>query len=239
MTKTLTHLVRAGAAVAALTVAGAANASFVNSTAPDPFYAGPGVVLEANSGSLIELPSIGPGGATLYTNQIIIDNFSYPSVASSVFSYTADFFAELLDATAAPAGGTVDLSGGSFVVEFTSRDSPFETGTFDMVLTDATFSGTTSLGDTIVVDLANIPTANVSILPLGAGGTSPWAINYNKPFVVDGQYELNDDGNVIQTPGLGDINGQPLAVPVPATALILLPGLLGIVGLRRRKAIAA
>jgi hypothetical protein len=239
MTRTLTHLVRAGAAVAALTVAGAANASFVNSTAPDPFFGGPGVVLEANSGSLIELPSIGPGGITLYTDQIIIDNFTFPSVASSVFSYTADFFAELLDNTGASTGATVDLTGGSFVVDYTSRSSPFQTGTFDMVLNDATFSGTTSVGDAIVVDLANIPTANVSILPLGGGAAGPWAINYNTPFVVDGQYELNDDGNLIQTPGLGDINGQPLAVPVPATALILLPGLLGVIGLRRRKVIAA
>jgi hypothetical protein len=239
MKNPMTHLARTGfAAVALATAAGSANASFVNNSAPDPFFGGPGIILQADAGALISLPGIGPGGADLFTSQIVIDDFTFPSVSTDIFTYTADFFAELLDNTGAPVGGQVDLDNGNFVVEFVGRTSPFQTGTFDLVLSDATFTGTTSVGDTIEVSLANIPTANVTISGLGTGGTGPYLVEYNTPFQVDGQYELNDSGDIITTPGLGDVNGQP-TVPVPATAAFLVPGLIGLAAMRRRNRRAA
>lgn len=250
LAKTLSTLKRTALAVAALSVIStAAHAGF--STAPDPFFGNSaGVDLQAAAGTLMTLPGVGPGGVTLYANNFHIGNFAI--VASDVVSanlhvqYSANFHVNFLQADGTPAvGGFADLTGAGqttpvpngFHVTFLNRTNVFQTGIFNMVLETATFSGTSSIGGPLYVSLAGPATGQVNISNHTGGG---FDITYLTPFTIQGQYTLNTDGSGTPTtvPPLGDTNGQPLStVPEPSTLLLIVPGLLGLLANRRRRAL--
>jgi len=227
MTHSLSIPARAAlAAIALAAVSTGANA--FPSSAPDPFL-GQTVNLQATPpGTWVALPGLG------YTTSFIIDNFRSLGVAGDIYTYDADFTSALSDTVGGPVARTADLTGiDNFVVQMVGRTDPYSTGIFDLVLQTADFSGTVD-GQLVEVSLANIPTARVSI----TGTFGDFEITYITPFSIDGQYAL-DGGDPIEVPGLGDVNGQPPGVPVPATALLMIPGFLGVLGLRRRRAAAA
>jgi len=256
--QSLSTIVRTTIGALALAAASTAvDAAFINNI-PDPFLGtggpNPRVVLTTAAGTAVELPGVGPGGVPLYAKQFELSNFRFVGFGSPNAGYglyRADFFAEFLLADGVtPAGGSVTLTNASpeaanFGVQFNQlngdpRGSNFDPGVFDMILNLATFDGTYNNGVAdvaMVVSLAANATARVSITnnPNGSG----YVIDYLSAFVIQGQYTLNS-GDPINVPNLGDANGQPLAdVPLPATAVLMIPGLLGVFGLRRRRAAVA
>ena len=248
--KTLSTLRRTALAVAALSVIStAAHAGF--SVAPDPFFGNAaGVDLQAAAGTLMALPGVGPGGATLYANNFHIGSFAIVASdqvgADLHVQYSANFHVDFLKADGTPAGGFADLTGAGqsspvpngFHVTYLNRNNVFQTGIYDMVLDTATFSGTSSIGGPLYVSLAGPSNGKVDISTASGGG---YNITYLTPFTIQGQYTLNSDGSGTPTtvPPLGDANGQPAEVPVPATAALAIPGLLAMAGLRRRRAAVA
>jgi len=219
----------ARAALAALAVATVSTGAYAfTSTIPDPFI-GQTVDLQAiTSGTWLELPGLG------WTQSFQISGFTGSTPAGEVYSYSASFLSQLSDTVGGPVARTANLTGtNNFVVQFPGRTDPTAGGTFDMILQMASFSGTVN-GMSVDVSLANIPTGRVSIAAAPGG----YEIAYITPFSVDGQYSL-DGGTPNGAPGLGDVNGQPAQVPVPATAALAIPGLLAMAGLRRRRAAVA
>lgn len=230
MTRSLSIPARAALAAVALAAVSTGASAFFSSYA-DPFL-GQTVDLQTSpAGSWVALPGLG------FTQSFLINDFAGPSLTGDVYSYSANFTSELSDAVGGDVARTADLTGtNNFVVQFVGRTNPFTqaTGIFDLILQTADFTGTVD-GQVVDVSLANVPTARVSIQNHAGGG---YDITYLTPFHVDGQYAI-DGGDPIDVPGLGDVNGQPPSVPLPATAVLMIPGLLGVLGLRRRRAAAA
>lgn len=219
----------ARAALAALALATVSTGAYAFPSAiPDPFL-GQTVDLQATPpGTWVALPGLG------YTQSFQISGFAGPTLNGDIYSYSASFLSQLSDTVGGPVVRTANLTGtNNFVVQFTGRTNPYSFGTYDLILQTASFSGTVD-GKVVDVSLANIPTARVSM----TGTIGNAEINYIIPFSVDGQYAL-DGGDPIEVPGLGDVNGQPAEVPVPATAALAIPGLLALAGLRRRRAAVA
>ena len=226
---TKSKLARAVLAAIALSAASTAANAFTTS-APDPFL---GQVVDLQStppGTVIGLPGLG------YTTGFTIDGFNFEGASGGVNSYSASFHSSLSDTIGGPVVRTANLTGTSnFVVDFVGRSNPFQTGIFDLVLNQASFSGTVN-GQTVAVSLGNVPTAQVSIQNHAGGG---YDITYLTAFQVTGQYTI-DGGAPVTVPGLGDTHGQPpTGLPEPATALLMAPGLLAMLARRRRAAVAA
>ena len=219
--------------VAAILASGAATATPFTSTMADPFL-GQTVNLQTTGGQLMALPGTGPGGITLYASNFLIGLFQAPDTTSNgaggiINTYLASFNVKFkqADGSAAMIPGTTTqgeatLYDGTFKVDFLNRASSSTTGTFDMKLLQATFSGPTNIGTNLFVDLANLPLANVTIARMGFSG---YDITYNKDFVIEGQYRNNLDGSgpAISVPALGDAGHGPAAVPLPAAIWLFAP----------------
>ncbi len=250
-------------ALAATVFIASSNAAYAfNSVDADPFL-GQTVNLEAAAGSLVALPGVGPGGATLYANDFQIGIFGLPVTTSDgsggiINTYSATFNAEFYNADGTPAiipqgygfanagqQGDAYLPGGTFQVDFANRTSANQTGTFNMTLLQASFSGLSNLGTGLTVDLANLPTAQVSITQVGSGFGTTYNVDYLSNFVVQGQYynNANGTGAPVQVPTLGDASqgGAPAGttVPEPATFALLATGLAAMFGSRRRRTAVA
>ena len=231
-------------------MSGVANAGF--STHADPFWGNSaGVVLQTGPGTLVELPGLtGAGGAQLYASTFNIGSFlithsdtNYGGATDGgdilTNTYSASFTSSLVYGDGSSSGITVALATDAthhFVVSYDDRTGAGDVGTFVTHLTEATFVGTVPGSATpFVVSLANSTSATIDIEHHLGGG---YDINYISAYTVNGQYSINGGSNV-PTPGLGDANGQPASsVPEPATALLMVPGLLALAR-RRRAAVAA
>jgi hypothetical protein len=219
--------------VAAVLASGAATAAPFTSTIADPFL-GQTVNLQTTGGQLMALPGTGPGGITLYASNFLIGLFQTPDTISNgqggiINTYLASFNVKFkqADGSAALIPGTTTqgeatLYDGTFKVDFLNRASSSATGTFDMKLLQATFSGPTNIGTNLFVDLANLPLANVTITRMGFSG---YDITYNQDFVIQGQYYNNLDGSGTpnSVPPLGDASHGPAAVPLPAAIWLFAP----------------
>lgn len=239
--KPLSSLSRGILLAIAVSAAPAANADFVNFVA-DPFFGNTaGVDLQTPAGTLIELAGItSPGGDQLYASHFLINNFSPLSLNGASEIFSADFHVDFLNNLGVSVGAGATLHTNAFTVDFTGRANPFDTGTFGLTLQSATFTGLLGGSTPLVVSLANIPTANVTISNHTGGG---YDIHYNTPFSIQGQYSLNGGPN-IPTPGLGDANGGQIpttpSVPEPAILGMAITGMLGMLGMRnRRRSLAA
>jgi hypothetical protein len=220
------------AIAATLAIPGGAIAGFVNDQ-PDPFL-GHSVQLQRPTGALVPLPGLGPGGGTLYARAFNIDNFRLTSpgagVSAGSWDYLADFSADFLDASGVPVGATLDIADGSFQVNWSPARAPSDLGTFDMTIASVVFNGTLG-GDTIEVALAAASLNRVSISDLGTGS---YLIEYLPP--APSQPAIpNKDAYYIYQGTRHDVTDLVDAnAPLPATAVLLMPGLLGLVALRRR-----
>ncbi|MCG6941367.1 MAG: hypothetical protein LJE69_08955 [Thiohalocapsa sp.] len=238
------------AAVALAVAPGVSFASFVNSV-PDPFM-GHSMTLQADGGALVALPGVGPDGTTLYAQEFVLSGFSQTNFVDGKAYYKANYETEYFDNAGNPtapfsttlASGTAsEPDSAKFVVQYINKDtgaargSAFETGTFTMTLMQASFYGLTALSDPIETSLASSTQADVEIAnnPEGSG----YLITYLTSFEIDGQYTFKDTTH--QVLDLSDTNDGRVrpTVPVPATALLLLPGVLGIGAIRRRRGAAA
>ena len=220
--------------VAAILASGAATATPFTSTMADPFL-GQTVNLQTTGGQLMALPGTGPGGITLYASNFLIGLFQAPDTLSdghggTINTYLASFDVKFKNADGSAAlipgtsvQGEATLFDGIFKVDFLNRPNSHATGTFDMSLLEATFSGPTNIGTNLYVDLANLPFANVTITR--AGFAPGYNITYNKDFVIQGQYYNNLDGSGTpnSVPALGDASHGPAAVPLPAAIWLFAP----------------
>ena len=220
--------------VAAVLASGAATAAPFTSTMADPFL-GQTVNLQTTGGQLMALPGTGPGGITLYASNFLIGLFQAPDTASdgaggTTNTYNASFNVKFKQADGSAANipgtttqGEATLYDGIFKVDFLNRANSHATGTFDVKLVQATFSGSTNIGTDLFVDLANLPLANITIARMGFA--QGYSINYNQDFVIQGQYYNNLDGTGTpnSVPPLGDASHGPAAVPLPAAIWLFAP----------------
>jgi hypothetical protein len=259
MTKTLTHLVRAGAAAVALsTFATGANAALVASPNGDPFPLGSLVTLTPSAA----FPT--PFG---WVREILLSGFeNNPSIQPNTptsgdyrYRYFSTIFSNDFWSTATGGSqvGTYEgtVGGAGFAVDIFDRGGFTTTGTFDAEIISATFNGTAYdmssgiLGTLTTQVSGTVPTEGTATFT-EIGGT----LYVETSFEVEGQFEgrdpngncLDPSGAVVSCPAFADVPldgdsnpSQPSAVPLPATLALLLPGLLGMAGLRRRKAVAA
>ncbi|MFI3198150.1 MAG: hypothetical protein QX196_07505 [Methylococcaceae bacterium] len=235
--------------VAAVLASGAATA---NSATADPFL-GHTIDLQATGGQLMALPSTGPFGSTLYATDFFIDFFQTPDTISDghggiINTYNASFNVKFkqADGSAALIPGTTTqgeavLHDGTFKVNFLNRPSPDATGTFDMKLLEATFSGTTNIGTNLFVNLANQPLANITIKPIDCA--PGYCISYNQNFLHQGQYYNNLDGSGLPNPvpNLIDVSqfdvSQYCPVPLPAAIWLFAPVSAFLFRLSRRRTV--
>jgi hypothetical protein len=216
MTKTLTHLVRAGAAAVALsTFATGANAALVESPQGDPFPAGSFVILTPSS------PFSTPFGSVA---EIVLSDFNLLGTTTGDFD-ASDFI------SGDPTG---------FLVYVYDRPNAGTAGEFVAEIALATFEG-----DVIDSGSNNLGSMTTRINP-GSGletvGTATFtedgALQFvSTLFTVKGQYDPGT--GFVDSPDLiGNSNptpNPPISVPVPASAALLIPGMLGMVALRRRR----
>jgi hypothetical protein len=230
----LSQLTRGIVAAIALSAASSGANAFY-SDFPDPFTGQTvDLYLAASYGGLVPLPGVGPGGMTLYANHFYISGFGSPSTVGDHNTYHPTFDVDFLDGGGTPVGGGATLSAVNYEVQFVGRPSNTALGTFTMNILDATFSGVTSLGDAIVVSLANAPTATVSIAARAGGG---FDIDYLTPLAIVGQYTLNGGAPIqTQTLGHGTVRVPEIDAMSGAGALSLLGFALALVGERRRRA---
>jgi hypothetical protein len=242
MTKTLTHLVRAGAAVAALSAfATGANAALVQTPFGDPFPAGSFVILTPSAA--FETP-FG------WVESILLSNFSTNTptdLGADDYQYTDTTVRFTNDFVNTPGGtkvgsfvGQVDATGFVSVV-YDRLPSFVSPGDFSAEITSATFNGDVfNLAGTDVGDLTTRVNPTTGFATAGTAnftGTVPDQF-VETLFLVRGQF--NAGSGFEDTPNLqGSSNPTPTAaVPVPATAALLIPGMLGMVALRRRRTVA-
>jgi hypothetical protein len=266
MTKTLTHLVRAGAAAVALsTFATGANAALVPSPNGDPFPEGSVVILDPGT------PFNTPFG---WVRQIVLSGFeaspsaqfNTPAANDIRYNYASPIFTNdfWTDATGGSTKGyfegDVVFSGPQgFVVDVFNRgtSTALNLGELQAQIIRATFNGDVWTDNTMTTSIGTMTTQVSGTAP--TEGTATFSqiggqLYVETSFVVQGQFEgrdpndncLNLSGNIISCPAFADVEldgdsnpSQPSAVPLPATLALLLPGLLGMAGLRRRKAVAA
>jgi MYXO-CTERM domain-containing protein len=240
MKNPMINLARAGFAAAALTVAGAANAALVFTTTGDPFPAGSEVKLTPDTG-----PFETPYG---FVNEIFLrdfapDTFPSPSTGNQVYTYAGVTFNNVFfsDATLTTQVGTYQGTTTAFQVQVQSRPGIQAAGSYTAVLQSATFTGTAfsslapngtdgPLVTRIDPDLTTTGTVNFGELTTLNGVSGQYV---SSDFSVPGQFGTDLGGPFIDVPMTGTSN--PPQVPVPATAAILLPGLIGLAALRRRR----
>ena len=196
--------------------------------------------LQASGGDLV--PIVGSEG-TVYVRNLYIQDFSLTSVSSSggntFETYSATYFENLLNSNGQSLGVSLSLPGGSVQVEEIGRTSPYQTGTFTEELFSMVFSGTSAFGNqplTLSIDTSSIvPTGQLSIAPI-LSGINAGKYDISVPaLTVQGVYEYTLTGKTYDTPLLHDVNGIS-PVPVPALLVPMIPALLGVLGLLRRRA---
>jgi len=237
-TKSLSTPTRALLAAAVLSVASAsASATTYHSSSPDPFASGSAYTVDLQNAShtLISLPGL-PFSAT----DFIISGFTVNSgtdVAGGVdWSYTAHFQAYNGDPTNPANKVGPELTSNNFealVLGQHSLDAPHTgplVGTFTEQLLSATFTDLGGSGVSTFLKPGDVPTGSVTIAAAGLLG----GYNITPPnLTINAQY-TDPNGDTHDTPPLTDVNGTtPSGVPEPATALLMVAGLLG---MRRRRA---
>jgi len=256
MTKTLTHLARTGVAAAALaTFATGAHAALVASPNGDPFPQGSLVTLTP------EAPFQTPFG---WVRGIELSGFedspsiqpNKPASGDYRYRYFETVFSNIF--WSAATGGTqtgyyqgaIDAVG--FTVEVYARGSLTATGPFIARITSATFNGDVfNMSDALLGTLTTQVSESLPTTGTATYTTVNGKLYVETSFDVQGQFEgrnpdnqcLDQDGDVIDCPAFADVpldgDSNPPVVPVPATAALLLPGLLGLRALRRRRTAAA
>lgn len=226
------------AAVALTAASGAANALPVFTPNGDPFPAGSSV-------------TIGGGFATPFgaVDSILLDTFSAspainPNGGSPIYTYTAAFHTIFKDAPGGNAVGYYNGTSSDFTVRIDSRGGLFNVGTFVATLLSATFNG-------VVTDLTSAVVGNLTAQlnpALFTTGTATFAgpvvvggnlgLTADTSFTVNSQYSVNG-GPFTNLPPLPGNSTPPAAVSEPASLALLVPGLLGLFGARRRVAAAA
>lgn len=227
----LTLLSRGVLLAIAVSAAPVVHADFTNYVFADPFFGNTlGVDLKTAPGTFAPIVGVGPGGATLYASDFYITGFVPSTLAIASETFNANFHVDFRDSsgTLIPGAG-LNLTSTDFTVNFAGRTAIGQLGTFDLTLQSATFGA----GTPFVVSLAHTATANVTISTGAAGGFN---IHYNTPFVIPGQYSVG--GTTYPTGNLGDANGGGVTsgnAPEPAILALVVPGLLAMAGLRKRR----
>jgi hypothetical protein len=224
-------------------------------------FIGREVNLQAPGHSLVALPGIAPGGATIYASDYYIDFNGLPTIdltsspGNLIETYSANFNVQYLDSLGNPAiipagfpnagqQGESSLTG-TFSVEYLNRTSQSETGTFYVQLLEATFFGTTNLGLGLEVGLDNSTMALIKISTTGNPSLPPYNIDYQET-VVAAAYWVNKciynisvscsvDGPTYHIPALYDANAGPVPAPEPTTLLLFLIGVPGIFRISSRR----
>ena len=236
---TLASLARGVAFAATIaTLPAAAFATPVFSPNQDPFPAASIVTLTPGFGTVFGyVPEI-----TL--TDFVQSGFSYNATTKTeYFTYSADFRnvfqTSATDTT--PLGSFVGTTS-DFSVQIKNRTSLAQPGTFDAVITAATFFGN-------VLDVHGNPTGHT--LATGITGPANGSVNSGSITVVDGQFGLYVSSNFSvpggyqpdPTPGTTPtftptppLTGTLSPVPAPAGAALLPVALIGLAAVRRRVA---
>lgn len=230
--ESLSTLTRAAfAAVVLAATASTASATPVFTPFGDPFPTG--TTLIATPGTTV---SVG------YIPYRIASNFHLQTFSTTggnqTFVYTDDLSFPILDAPGGNQVGSGQATSTDFTVTISGRAGLFETGTFNLVLDSYTTNGVLSPG--------GVPSHGLLNPGLASGGT----VTFTGPVTVGGVPGLLADTSFIIN-RIVSVNGRPpyilpplnatsspfppSAVPEPATAALVIPGLLAMLGVRRRR----
>ena len=232
--RSLTLLSRSALLAIAVSAAPVVHADFL-SAAKDPFFGNSvGIDLQVAPGTLVPIAGVGPGGATLYASDFFINNFDIVSGSGAQNIYSADFTVNFLLADGSATGSSATLHTDAFTVDFSSNHTTqFQSGTFDLTLEAATFN---SLPGDPLLQVSLVQASHATVV-IGTHVTGGYNIHYTSPFVIQGQYSLNNGASNTPTPPLGDSNGGGVTAnaPEPAVLGLAIPGLLVMAGLRKRR----
>ncbi|MFO1433265.1 MAG: hypothetical protein U1F76_24720 [Candidatus Competibacteraceae bacterium] len=230
--KSLSTLTRAAfAAVVLAAAASTASATPVFTPNGDPFPTGSNIILGPGYDS--------PFGYIPYR---LITDFQLQSIdttgGNETFTYTAAGSYPILDA---PGGNQVGSGQGTvsdFTVAILGRTGLFETGTFDLVINSYTSDGVVSPSGDHVQGMLNPGLASGGTVtftgPVTVGGVP--GLLADTSFDINGQGRINGGPLIILPPQHGTSSPlPPSAVPEPATAALVIPGLLALLGVRRRR----